>query len=109
MQNLTFIRLFRFIVLQISCTKDDSNPPNNSLISSFTIDPKIGDTETVFVFDASTSTTLEQTSQSLQERWDFDGDGIWEVDWGTDKIANQPTGKPTIILYHFLFCETTGF
>jgi hypothetical protein len=40
-----------------------------------------------FIFNASASSDLEDPLETLEVRWDFDGDGDWDTDWSTDKVA----------------------
>ena len=64
--------------------EDDNFPPT----ASFTVSPYSGTTETVFVFDATTSTDIEDPIDDLQIRWDFNGDGVWDTDWIFEKYYN---------------------
>jgi parallel beta-helix repeat protein len=49
----------------------------------------LGDTTTVFEFDASDSWDMEDDPSTLQIRWDWEGDGIWDTDWTTVKNASH--------------------
>ncbi|WP_367362591.1 hypothetical protein [Mesotoga sp.] len=40
-------------------------------------------------FDASTSTDKEDSTDKLIARWDFNGDGVWEIDYSANKKANE--------------------
>jgi uncharacterized protein (TIGR02145 family) len=51
--------------------------------------PDSGDTDTVFEFDASSSTDNEEDISSLQVRWDWENDGVWDTDYSTKKIATH--------------------
>ncbi len=55
----------------------------------FTLTPSEGLISTVFTFDASASSDDYDPSSSLQVRWDFEGDGIWDTDWDTNKVQNH--------------------
>jgi parallel beta-helix repeat protein len=48
-----------------------------------------GDVTTVFTFDASGSWDFEDPSESLEVRWDWDGDGTWDTDWSTTKVVDH--------------------
>ena len=56
--------------------------------ASFTVSPSSGNTETVFVFDASNSADPEDPADNLLIRWDFNDDSNWDTDWITDKLYN---------------------
>jgi len=61
---------------------------NTAPTAAFTVTPTSGDTNTIFQFDASTSSDNEDLTSALQVRWDFDDDGVFETPWATDKTAN---------------------
>lgn len=63
----------------------NNTPPN----ADFSVAPESGDLETVFQFDASTSFDNEDPLESLQVRWDFNGDGSWDSDWEVEKSAEH--------------------
>ncbi len=54
-----------------------NSPPIAELVS----DVQQGNTLTVFAFDASGSSDAETSSELLEARWDWDGDGIWDTGW----------------------------
>lgn len=61
---------------------------NTAPTSHFTVSPPNGRTSTNFVFDASSSMDDEDPANDLQVRWDFDGNGLWDTNWDTNKIRN---------------------
>jgi len=61
---------------------------NTAPTAAFTVSPTSGDTNTIFQFDASTSSDNEDLTSALQVRWDFDDDGVFEIPWGIGKTAN---------------------
>jgi len=65
-------------VFYSSCKKDEPNTPP---IASFSISPAEGNTDTLFVFDASASTDRESAIEDLKFRWDWETDGIWDTDY----------------------------
>lgn len=67
---------------------DNTGTGNTPPTALFTISPSNGTTSTNFVFDASSSTDNEDPTSNLQIRWDFDGDGVWDTNWETEKIDN---------------------
>ncbi len=69
-----------------SCETEDENVAPTA---SFTVTPNSGNTETLFVFDASASADPEDSTSQLVVRWDLDGDGNWESDWAIEKSINK--------------------
>jgi len=67
-------------------------PPRAWLV----VEPSAGDTSTVFSFNASLSFDREDSNPSLEVRWDFDGDGIWDTDWSSDKVIDHTYAAPGI-------------
>lgn len=70
-----------------------SQVPTNALNTPPTavmdVTPQSGATSTVFTFDASQSSDPQDPTADLRVRWDFEGDGIWDTQWTTDKIAGH--------------------
>ena len=60
---------------------------NTAPTASFTVTPPIGTTETNFQFDASECSDNEDPTSILEIRWDFDGDGVYDTEWSTNKIV----------------------
>lgn len=54
----------------------------------FRVTPSSGDTDTVFVANASESLDLEH-DWDLSYRWDWQGDGTWDTDWSSAEAANH--------------------
>jgi uncharacterized protein (TIGR02145 family) len=61
---------------------NEPSPPN----ANFEISPESGNEETVFGFDASSSSDDEDSFEDLFFRWDFQGDGIWETDFNKEYL-----------------------
>lgn len=59
---------------------------NSPPIAYLEAHPSSGDVMTIFEFNASESWD-DGPDDSLEVRWDFDGDGEWETEWSTDKVA----------------------
>jgi len=55
--------------------------------AAFTVSPVIGNTATVFNFNASFSCDVEDTPNLLEFRWDWTGDGTWDTDWSYTNIT----------------------
>ena len=64
-------------------------PPSNSPPSvDFTWTPNTGNNTTVFAFTAQASDDHDSAS-SIQVRWDWTGDGVWDTGWSTTKTASH--------------------
>ncbi|HBY18399.1 MAG TPA: hypothetical protein DEH00_04420, partial [Candidatus Marinimicrobia bacterium] len=61
-----------------------NTPPTAVLTGS----PNYGTTETVFTFDASGSSDLEDNLQDLLVRWDWENDGTWDTGFDTSKTIS---------------------
>lgn len=73
-------------ILFSSCKKEEPNTPP---IASFSISPENGNTDTIFVFDASGSTDKENTLEDLKFRWDWETDGSWDTDYTNKSTATH--------------------
>lgn len=62
---------------------------NTAPTASFTVDPVSGATGAMFSFDASDSSDPETSSSSIEVRWDWDGDGLWDTSWSVEKTATH--------------------
>ena len=63
--------------------------PNTIPMATFTITPPIGTTDTVFVFDASGVSDLEDEEADLQVRWDWESDSIFDTEYSTNKVTEH--------------------
>jgi len=54
----------------------------------FTISPQIGNVETVFEFDASSSFDPDNDDDELQYKWDIGNDGTWDTDFSTTTVMS---------------------
>lgn len=80
---ITSVLLLSFLVN--SCREE----PNTLPSASFTISPTFGTVDTVFVFDASESSDLEDLEEDLEVRWDWESDSIFDTEYSTNKIAEH--------------------
>ncbi len=67
---------------------------NTSPEVSYAISPTGGTINTVFEFNATTSSDDYDPLDSLNIRWDFDGNGVWDTDWSTLKIFSHQYTVP---------------
>ncbi len=80
------------VMLFDSCSDDDSSstePESGAPIAKFTVRPDSGSVDTEFSFDASLSSDAEDPIESLEVRFDFDGDGNFDTDWSTTKVVTH--------------------
>jgi len=88
--RLIFVLISFICLTYISCQKED---PNTSPIAKFTVDPIYGDTETIFTFDASNCSDLEDDESVLMVRWDWNNDSIWDTDYLESKTTSHQFDK----------------
>jgi parallel beta-helix repeat protein len=75
------------------------NPPiyTSDLIASFYVSPKItNNVSTVFHLDASSTVYLLDPSVKPEVRWNWDGNGSWDVDWSLTKEADHSFSGPGV-------------
>ena len=75
-------------------------PPNAPPTVDFTWTPATGDNTTVFSFTA-TASDDHDLSSTIQIRWDWQGDGVWDTQWSTTKTASHQyhsAGNKTVII-----------
>ena len=58
-------------------------------VANFEIFPSERYEDTIFTFDASSSYDNEDNFEDLFFRWDFEGDGNWESEWGKEYIKDH--------------------
>jgi uncharacterized protein (TIGR02145 family) len=66
-------------------TKTVTVTANDPPEAKFSVTPTIGSTDTVFLFDASSSKDNEDPLEDLQVRWDWNGDGNFDTEFTYDK------------------------
>lgn len=59
---------------------------NEAPVASLNILPKTGYTDDLFKLNATLSTDKEDGINGLSARWDFNGDGIWDTNFGSSKL-----------------------
>ena len=70
-------------------------PVNTPPTAYFVVSPTEGTVYTVFTFDASNSSDLEDSPESLQVRWDWESDGLWDTGFSVNKVAYHQFSWPT--------------
>ncbi|MBU0528518.1 leucine-rich repeat domain-containing protein [bacterium] len=82
------------IIINISCRRNPTASENTAPTASFSINPTSGTTETTFSFDASSSSDIEDETDVLQVRWDWENDGEWDTDYRTIKSIIHKFSEP---------------
>lgn len=77
--------IFVMLLFNVSCI-DPPEIENTAPNASFSVDPLVGNTETIFEFDASESVDYDDDLEVLEIRWDWNNDGEWDTDFSTNKI-----------------------
>lgn len=57
--------------------------------AAFSISPSEGTVETQFIFDASSTSDALNEPIDILARWDFEGDGVWDIDTTADVKASD--------------------
>ncbi len=78
---LIFLTAFGLVFTSVSCSKKNNSPQAVASVS-----PSAGSTSTVFTLDASQSRDEEDNGSQLQIQLDWEGDGIYETDWVSEKV-----------------------
>jgi len=81
---------------------------NTEPTASFVVNPESGTVETTYQFDASGCHDEQDDASLLQVRWDFDGDGSWDTDWNTDKMATHQFSDSRIYNAKMVVRDTEG-
>jgi len=89
MKNILLILALTFLAFNISCKKNTTSSENTAPTASFTINPTTGTTATTFDFDATGSSDIEDATNVLQVRWDWNNDGTYDTNYSTTKTATH--------------------
>jgi hypothetical protein len=93
--NTIYVSYFWNASTNLSFVFSDAFPvPNTPPNASFIVDSYFGNTTQVFVFDASSSTDVQDPLGSLEFRWDWNGDGVWDTGWSSNPIAYHQFSTP---------------
>ena len=79
-----------FLILVVSCQKDEKE--NQMPTASFVISPNTGTSETLFQFDANSSSDDNDDISELQVRWQWENGGPW-TNWTSVKTASHTFGS----------------
>ncbi len=87
-RNLAFIIPLLFILFVLSSC-GEKEPDNTPPIALFTAGSNTGTIETLFTFDASACSDLEDATEDLEIRWDWENDGVWDTEYSKEKIIKK--------------------
>jgi parallel beta-helix repeat protein len=68
-----------------------TTPSNIPPRAIFNVTPPVGTIATTFLFDANASRDFENGT-TIDVRWDFEDDGVWDTGWSTTRIASHQYG-----------------
>ncbi len=111
MKQIDFIASSLVFMILLSCysCKDNAELSNNQPpIAVFSFTPENADTSTVFTFNASESSDMEDHDSSLSYKWDFEG----KLDWTepvNDTIANYKYSEPGTYNVGLKVIDTQGW
>lgn len=80
---------FAILIVNAGCKKDGDNTENHLPIAYYSLAPARGDVNTPIGFNANTVTDHEDPVSSLEVRWDWNQDHIYDTPFSTDKIATH--------------------
>jgi len=83
---ISLITLFFILPLLVNSCREEHNTIPMAL---FTISPSYGTIDSVFVFDASSVSDLEDAEEDLQVRWDWESDSTFDTEFSTNKVAEH--------------------
>lgn len=85
------IRIIPLLMLAgiLSCERDN-NPPE----VAFTVSPPGGSTRTLFDFDATATEDPDGLKSLISYRWDCNGDGVWDTDFGPWRVFSWRYDQP---------------
>jgi parallel beta-helix repeat protein len=81
---------------------------NTAPTATFTVQPASGDTETNFLFDASSSSDPEDPTSTLEVRWDWQNDGVYDTNWSNNKLASHKFSVSGVHTVRLLVRDTGG-
>jgi len=90
--------MLSILVFVFSCAKKEENAENHFPKAKYVVAPARGDVSTVFAFDADSVSDNEDPKSSLEVRWDWDNDGLWDTEFTTEKTAEFQYG----VVGHYL-------
>lgn len=73
---------------------------------AFSITPSEGTVETNFTFDASPTVDRVNTDGELRVRWDFETDGIWDIDSSSDTTSAPDPSAATKVTHTYAIPDT---
>ena len=84
-------------------------PVNTPPSASFAVSPSTGTVNDLFVADASATADAQDVPASLEVRWDWEGDGLWDTPWSAAKTAAHRYGMPEIYAARMEVRDSAGY
>lgn len=71
-------------------------PRNQAPVAHLVVEPPYGASGTIFIFDASRSSDPDDPPDSLEVRWDWEDNGVWDTEFGQTRVATHAYHEPGI-------------
>ncbi len=69
---------------------------NLNLAADFFVTPEVGNSDTVYTFDASISVDDADDFSQLLYRWDYNNDGVWDTEYINQAVSTYTFGRSNI-------------
>ncbi|MEK7399699.1 MAG: hypothetical protein AAB116_22375, partial [Candidatus Poribacteria bacterium] len=86
---IIYVVIYSFMILY-GCGKEAPTGDDLTPSPSFTVSSNRGNLETVFTFNASSSTS--ESESALVFRWDWESDGKWDTNFSAEQIITHRYG-----------------
>lgn len=96
------------LLLCFSCSDNTDLNKNQSPDAEFSFIPENADTATIFTFDASASSDMEDVKSDLLFRWDFEGKSNW-TESECNPITNYKYKMPGVYDVGMRVIDTEGW
>lgn len=100
--------LFAILLSWYSCSNASDLNPNHIPNAVFSYTPENADISTVFSFDGSASSDMEDPNSALLFTWDFEGKQLW-TDPVTNPNANYKFSDPGTYVVCLKVIDTEGW
>lgn len=88
----SIILFFSILALVIFTACQENAPP----VAFFNIKPSFGNQDSVYVFNASLSSDIEDSLDYLRFRWDWENDGSWDTEFSSNQQVHHKFAFPGI-------------
>ena len=83
LRNIGVLLIATVIMFQF-CIKEKLPP-----VARFSISPAMGNTESIFIFDAGLSRNDQNMQDNLEARWDWENDGDWDTKFSNELLQEH--------------------